>query len=175
MPRCPYCRRDLPVFETICQQCLEAGYERVAHPTPWWRRLRLTSGLYSFLFVFIYSYLIAQINRDHHPTIEGFVLLAFIVAAFLILIEVAMRNPGESRAPRRFLYGFLILFVYFFFCFWSVSSYHPIEKPALFALVFATIAGLVESVRTYPARDSGLEKKGAGRFRRPEDHSRDAV
>ena len=156
MSRCTYCRRDLPGFETICQDCLEAGYDRVAHPTPWWKQFRLTTrSLYAFLFVFVYASVILRINRDHHPTMTGRVLLALILAGSLILIGFAMRDSGERRAPRRLLYGFLIMFIYFFLRVWSVSSDHPVESPTLFAFVIGTIAGLVESVRADPRRASG--------------------
>lgn len=56
MARCPYCRRELPGVETLCDQCFRAGYDRVTHPRPWWHRLqpRFSRGnlaAYSALFV----------------------------------------------------------------------------------------------------------------------------
>lgn len=152
MSRCPYCRRELPGFETICQQCLEAGYQRIAHPKTWSQRLRVKDSLGVFLFVFAYAYIVGQINRDHHPKMTGLALLALILAAFLVFLEIGMGDSSGPKAPRRLLYGFLSLFVYFFLRLWSAFSYHPMEDPALFAFVFATIAAIVESVRTYPPR-----------------------
>ena len=41
MSRCPYCRRELPGFETVCQRCFEAGYEHVAHSKSKWQSRQL--------------------------------------------------------------------------------------------------------------------------------------
>jgi hypothetical protein len=92
MTRCPYCHRELPGFDTICQQCFEAGYERIAHPKPWSQQLRLKDSSYVFLFVFAYAYIIFQVNRDHHPTMMGLAALALVSAAPLVLIEIAIRD-----------------------------------------------------------------------------------
>src|SRR5579859_1255374 len=98
MSRCPYCRRELPGFETLCQRCFEKGYERVAHPKPWWRRPRLTHhSFFTFLFVFVYTYIIFAINRENHPTMTGLVFLALIIAAGLILMSIAMRDSSEPK------------------------------------------------------------------------------
>jgi len=165
MSRCPYCRRELPGFETLCQECFEAGYDRIVHPMPWWKRLRLRltyESMYVFLFIFVYVYLLAAINRDSHPTMPELALLACMLAAFLVLIDIGMRDSGEPKSVRRSLYVFLILFVYFFLRFWSVSSYHPTKNPGLTAFGFAVIATLVGSVRKDPNQSAGPQKKGAG-------------
>ncbi len=41
MSRCSYCRCELPGLETLCQQCFEAGCDRIAHPKQWWQRFQL--------------------------------------------------------------------------------------------------------------------------------------
>ncbi len=41
MSYCSCCRRDLPGLETLCQQCFEAGCDRLAHSKPWWQRFQL--------------------------------------------------------------------------------------------------------------------------------------
>jgi hypothetical protein len=41
MSRCSYCRRELPGLETLCQQCFQAGCDRLAHPKQWWQRFQL--------------------------------------------------------------------------------------------------------------------------------------
>ena len=161
MSRCPYCHRELPGLETLCQECFEKGYERIWHPKPWWQRhrLRLTHhSLYAFLFGFTYAYVVFGINRDHHPTMTGLVLLASIFAAFFILIDIALKDSGEPKVTRRTLYGFLILVMYFFVRLWAYSSYHPIKNPGLFALGFASIAAIVESTREDSRKDSALKK-----------------
>lgn len=170
MSRCPYCRHELPGLETICQKCFEAGYEQIVHPRPWWKRhrLRLTHGsLYAFLFIFGYVYLLNRIDRDHHPAIMVLALLASILAAFVVLIDIAMRDSSEPKGARRSLYIFLVLFGYFFFRLWVRSSYHPIENPALLAFVLAVIATLIGSIRADSGQDSGLQKKGAGKVPAP--------
>jgi hypothetical protein len=145
--QCPYCRRELPGFETLCQDCFEAGYDQVLHPIPWWRRMRLTyNSLYVFLFVFFYVLITTSVNRDHHPTMVGLVFLALTVTAGMILISFVLgdfRKPKVSRS--RGLWVFLLLFLYIFFRLWKVSSYHPVPNPGLWAFVAATIAAIVES------------------------------
>jgi hypothetical protein len=172
MSRCPYCRRELPGFETLCQNCFAAGYDRVVHPIPWWRRPRLTyNSLYVFVFVFIYVYILLWTNRDHHPTMVGLVFLALILAAGLILI----RDSRKPKVAHRGLYSFLILFLYFFLRLWQVSSYHPFPNPELLAFVAATIAAIAESFRADSGRSSGLQKKAPGESGAYEKNSRDAV
>jgi len=147
MSRCPYCRRELPGFETICQQCFEAGYERIAHPTPWWRRIRLTpNSLYAFLFVFGYVYLLGRIDRDHQPGLAGLAIVSFLLAAFVILIGSALTDPGKPKMKLpQTAYLLFVLFAFFFLRFWVRSTYHRVERPALFALVFAVIAAFASS------------------------------
>jgi len=161
MSRCPYCHRELPGLETLCQQCFEKGYEHIAHPRPWWQRHRprLTiRSLYVFLFVFIYGYILLGINRDNHPTMMGLVFLALILAAAPILIAIAVRDSSEPKVGRGGLYGFLMLFIYFFFRLWAYSSYHRIRNPALVALGIASISAIVESTREDYGKDSRQKK-----------------
>jgi hypothetical protein len=162
MSRCPYCHRELPGLETLCQQCFEKGYEQVAHPRPWWQRHRprLTlHSLYAFLFVFAYGYIVFGISRDHHPTMTGLVLFASILAGFIVLIDFSTKDSGEPKVGRRTLYGFFILFMYFLVRLWAYSSYHPMKNPALLALVLASIAAIVESTREDSRKDSKQKKK----------------
>jgi len=160
MSRCPYCGRELPGFETLCQKCLEEGYDRIVHPMPWWRRMRFTPDcVYVFLFVFFYGYIVLGINRDHHPTMVDLVLMALTLTAGLILIGFVSRDSRNSKVTRsRRLFAFVILFLYFSFRLWSVSSYHPFPNPALWALVTATVAAIAESFRTESGRTSGSKK-----------------
>lgn len=160
MSRCPYCDRELPGFETLCQQCFEAGYDRIAHPIPWWRRMRLTAdSLYTFLLVFGYLYLLLRINRDHHPTMMGIVGLASVMAAFIILIATVMEDFGKSKTARGRLYVFAILFAYFFCRIWVYSTYHPFPRPALFAFVIAAIAAFAACFRRDPVKVEDQQKK----------------
>jgi hypothetical protein len=104
------------------------------------------NSLYAFLFVFFYVFIITSVNRDHHPTMVDLVFLALTLAAGAILIGFALRDSRKPKVARsRSLFAFLLLFLYFFFRLWSVSSYHPIPNPALWAFVAATIAAIVES------------------------------
>jgi RsiW-degrading membrane proteinase PrsW (M82 family) len=113
--------------------------------------MRLTyNSLYAFLFVFFYVFIITSVNRDHHPTMVDLVFLALTLAAGAILIGFALRDSRKPKVARkvarsRSLCAFLLLFLSFFFRLWSVSSYHPIPNPALWAFVAATIAAIVES------------------------------
>jgi 4-amino-4-deoxy-L-arabinose transferase-like glycosyltransferase len=146
MSHCPYCRRSLPGFETLCQQCFEAGYEHITHPTPWWGQFRLTyRSLYVFFFSFVYGFIIFSINRDHRLPMLTLAILAFALAAFLIVLGIATSDPGEQWLTRPTLYGFLILFLYFFLSLWRYSSYHRVEHPVLISLAIATVAALVAS------------------------------
>jgi hypothetical protein len=160
MSRCPYCGRELPGSETLCQTCLEAGYDRIAHPMPWWQRMRFTQDcVYIFLFVFFYGYIILGINRNHHPTMVGLVLLALTLTAGLILIGVVSRDSRKPKVSRgRSLVAFVFLFLCFFLRLWSISSYHPFPNPALWVLVTATVAAIAESFRTESGRTSGSKK-----------------
>jgi len=146
----------------MCQQCFEKEYDRVAHPKPWWQRHRprLTlRSLYAFLFVFVYGYILLGINRDRHLTMMDLVCLALILAAAPILITIAVRDSSEPKLKRGGLYGFLMLFIYFFFRLWAYSSYHPMKNPALIALVIASIATFLESTREDSAQNSAQKKK----------------
>ncbi len=176
MSRCQYCRCEVPGLVTLCDECFEKGCDRIAHPTSWWQRFRLTyNSLCVFLFVFIYVYITTAVNRDNHPTMVGLVVLALILAAGLILIAFAFRDSHKPRVAHRGLYSFLILFLYFFFRLWQVSSYHPLPNRELWAFVAATIAGIVESFRADPGRTSGSQNKAPGESGAFEKNSRDAV
>ena len=167
MSRCSYCGQELPGFETLCQKCFEAGQNRIAHPTPWWQRMRFTqSCVYVFLFCFAYAYITLSTDRDHHTTIVERILLALILSGGVILIGLAL---GEARKPnvvRRGLYTFVMLFVYFFLRLWAYSSYHPFPNPTLWAFVFATIAAIVESFTVEPCESPEPEKRRRENFRR---------
>jgi len=113
MSRCPYCARELPGFETLCQQCFEAGYERVADPRPWWQRRelwhrpRLTLNiLYIFLFIFGYTLLRRQLTFYHRPTVRNSAVFALAYALIVAFIESTRRTPGigskQKRAPENF-------------------------------------------------------------------------
>ena len=90
----------------------------------------------------------------------GLVFLALTLTAGAILIgSFAVRDSLKSKVTRsRGLWAFLLLFLYFFFRLWMVSSYHPISNPALWAFVAATIAVLVESFRADRGKNAGPQK-----------------
>ena len=160
MSRCPYCGRELPGFETLCQKCLDAGYDRIAHPMPWWQRMRFTQDcVYVFLFVFFYVLITTSVNRDHHPTIVGLVFLALTLTAGMILVSFVLGDFRKPKAARsRSLWAFLLLFLYICFRLWMVSSYHPISNPALWAFVAATVAAIVESFRADRGQNARPQK-----------------
>jgi hypothetical protein len=71
MPRCAYCGRDLPGFETTCQECFEARSESVVHPEPWWHRLRprmTRENLLGFGVLFVFSFAMLRFDFPwFHP------------------------------------------------------------------------------------------------------------
>jgi hypothetical protein len=160
MSRCPYCRRELTGFETLCKDCFEAGYDRIVHPVPWWQRIRPTyDSLYEFLFVFGYLYLLLRINRDNRPTMTGLIVLALLFAVFTILIGFATRDSSKPKVTlRQAIHVFFVFFVYFFKQIWVFSTYHPLDRPALFAVVGATIAGFSASISD-PVKTKEQQKK----------------
>ena len=172
MSRCPYCDRELPGFETLCQQCFEAGCDRVVHPKPWWQRLRPTrDSLYAFLFVFGYVYLLGRIDRDHQPGTAALAILAFLLAAFIVVVGRATRDQGEPKVtPRHTAFGFFVLFAIFVFRLWvrsKSSKYLPFDSPALFALVFAVIGAFAASFPKDAVKVEGQAKKERRKTRRP--------
>jgi hypothetical protein len=122
--------------------------------------MRLTfNSLYVFLFVFFYVFIVTSVNRDHHPTLAGLVFLALTLTAGAILIgSFAVRDSRKSKVARGDLWAFLVLFLYFLFRLWIVSSYHPIPNPALWAFVAATIAAIVESFRADRGQNARPQK-----------------
>jgi hypothetical protein len=150
MSRCQYCRRPVPGLITLCDQCFEAGYDRVTHPMPWWQRYRLRLSYGSLgLFVSIFSYIYIQsgIDRDHRPPTMVLVLIAFIFAASLFFATLLTRDSDAPKLTHRILYPFLILFLYFFSRVWTRTTYHPMPHLGLVALVCAIIGTLVSSIK----------------------------
>jgi hypothetical protein len=109
MSRCPYCDRELPGFETLCQECFEAGYEQVGHPKSFWQRRDLLrqwpkltpNAVYFFLFVFLilwgHSLLhIRILDRYHRVSIldSPFVWLAY--ALVIALLESTRKDSGKK-------------------------------------------------------------------------------
>lgn len=113
MSRCPYCESELPGFETVCQKCFEAGYDRVTDTRPWWQRRelwhrpRLTlSILYMFLFGF--AFLFVNFLLDAHvfhtaPTrdIKALALASFVIALIIALIESTRRKPSKDPKQKK--------------------------------------------------------------------------
>jgi hypothetical protein len=150
MSRCQCCRREVPGLITLCDQCFEAGYDRVTHPMPWGQRYRLRLSYGSLgLFVFTFSYIYVQsgIDRDHQPPTTVLVSIAFIFAASLFFATLLTRDSTAPKLTHRILYPFLILFLLFFFRLWTRTTYHPIPHPAWIAFAFAVIATLVSSIK----------------------------
>src|SRR5690349_18360046 len=107
MSRCAYCRRELPGLETLCQQCLEKGYDRLAHSKPWWHRLRprLTRGnLVGFFILFIFSFALFRFDfpdfrARHMKTTETSSLISSLIACLAFFYE--SRSKSESVMVRR--------------------------------------------------------------------------
>ncbi len=108
MSRCPYCDRELPGFETLCQQCFEAGYEQVAHPKSWWQRRqfwrqwpRLTREiLYIFVFVLLllwgHSFLHTRLLRYHRLSVMDSPLMWLAWASIAALMESTRKDSGKD-------------------------------------------------------------------------------
>jgi predicted branched-subunit amino acid permease len=152
MSRCEYCRCEVAGLATLCDKCFEAGYDRVVNPKPWSQRFDALRGLYVFLFVFFYGVIMLQVNRDLHATMIDIAAIAFVLAALLVVIVIALRDRRKPSQPLGMLYIFLLLFAYFFFRLWKHSSYHPFPHPVLFSFVIAAIAGLVEGATGNPRK-----------------------
>lgn len=102
MSQCPYCDRELPGFETVCQKCFEAGYERIAHAKPWWKprhRPRLSlNGLYALLFTFGFCFLDARFIWHDSTKIAALLALAAALAA--VTLE-SISGDDESHTERK--------------------------------------------------------------------------
>ena len=96
----------------------------------------------------------------------GLAGLAFVIAAFLILIDSVASDSNKPKTTLRRLFGLVILFAYFFFRFWVGSTYHPFPMPALFAFVVAAIAAFAASFNRDQEKVEDQQKKGAGITRR---------
>jgi hypothetical protein len=119
MSRCPYCDRELPGFETLCQQCFEAGYEQVAHPKTWWQRRqfwrqwpRLTLDIF-YIFVFVllllwgHSLFHTRLLRYHRLSVLDSPWMWLAWASIAALMESTRKDSGEDsgrkkRAPGNF-------------------------------------------------------------------------
>lgn len=107
MSRCPYCRRELPGFKTLCQKCFEAGYERITHPKPWWQRRqwpKLTPEVvHVFTLVFLvlwgHSVLHIRMHRYHSPMILDSPLAWLAYALICAIVESTRKDSGEK--PQR--------------------------------------------------------------------------
>lgn len=113
MSRCPHCHRELPGFETVCQKCFEAGYDRVTDPRPWWQRRelwhrpRLTLSLVC-LFLFGFVYLFVQFFADTHlfhltgpQPIKRIALTSLVGALLVALVESTRRKPRKDRKQKK--------------------------------------------------------------------------
>lgn len=112
MSRCPYCGRELPGFETLCQECFEAGYEQVAHPKSWWQRRqfwrqwpRLTRDvLYVFVLVLLFlwghSFLHIRLFRYHRLSILDSPLMWLAWALISALME-STRKESSKESERK--------------------------------------------------------------------------
>lgn len=104
MPRCSNCGCDLPGLETLCQQCFEAGYDRLAQPKPWWRRFQLRPRFTRDNFIgsiFVFTLLFARLRFDfpysharHMWTTETSALFS----AFFACIAFFYEGRAKSRA-----------------------------------------------------------------------------
>lgn len=113
MSRCPYCESELPGFETVCQSCFEAGYDRVTDTRPWWQRRelwhrpRLTREiLHGFLFLFAVCFVIFFVRYRMFPiylhlTIKHITVLSLVLAATTALIESTRRKPSKDPKQKK--------------------------------------------------------------------------
>lgn len=106
MSHCPYCRRELTAFDTICKECYEAGYDRVTHPKPWWkpswsfRQPRFTlSCLYVFLFTF--GYFFVDFRFFWHSSNNRAVLAASAIALVMAVIESITEDGNPNRKTKK--------------------------------------------------------------------------
>jgi hypothetical protein len=99
MPRCQYCRCQLPGFETLCQKCFEGRSYQLFHPAPWWhfrwylpprwqwRRPRFKRvSVYLFLFWFALGFFDFRFGFFHPMAMKRALLIAFVLAALGALL-----------------------------------------------------------------------------------------
>jgi hypothetical protein len=110
MPRCPYCRRDLPGLETTCQNCFQAGYDRLVHPQSWWQRLgfhprpRLArNNLFGFCFLLVFFFVrlrfdFPYLHARHMKTTATSLVVSTLIACVAFFYE-GKREPGISYFP----------------------------------------------------------------------------
>jgi hypothetical protein len=93
MPRCSNCDRELPGFETLCQQCFEAGYDRLAHPKPWWQRFQLRPQFARDNFIgFFLLFALAFVRLRFDLTTETSALISSLFAC------VAFFHEGRAKS-----------------------------------------------------------------------------
>jgi hypothetical protein len=119
----------------------------------------MRNSVYTFIFVFGYCYLLGQIDRDHHPTMTALAILAFVLAAFTILINSVVGDSDQPQTMRGRLCGLLILFAHLFLSFWVRSTFHHIERPALFSFMPAAIAAIMAAIGENPVKVKGRQKR----------------
>jgi len=107
MPRCSYCRCELPGLETLCPRCFEAEYSRLAHPTPWWQRFQLRpqfsrDNLVGFFVLFAFSFITLRFDfpyfHDRHlrsTETSGLISAAFACIAFFFGEKVDSRTATQ--------------------------------------------------------------------------------
>lgn len=102
MSRCVYCRRRLSGFETLCQECLEAGYDRLVHPKPWWHRLRphLTRGnLFGFSLLFVFSFLLFRFDFPYfHIRHMKTTQTSAVIATAIACAAFFHHDRGQSKS-----------------------------------------------------------------------------
>jgi hypothetical protein len=101
MSLCPYCRRELPGLETLCQQCFEAEYDRQAHPKPWWQRFHMRPQFTrdNFIgFFLLFTFAFASFRFDfpyfharHMRTTESSTLISTLIAC------IAFFRQGKDK------------------------------------------------------------------------------
>jgi len=162
MSRCPYCRRELTGFDTICKDCCEAGYDRVTDIRPWWRRRQLWhrprftwTNILSSLFFFVYAFLVFRIDAYHPLTWIELAVVVFGLALCVLLMGSNTRNSNQTTRKRSSLWGFLSLVFYLAIRLGPLSYRHrSMRNPALWAFVGTATVFLIESTRRDPKEDS---------------------
>jgi multisubunit Na+/H+ antiporter MnhC subunit len=158
MSRCPYCHRELPGFETLCQRCFEAQYSQVA--TPWWQRRQLWHPpmltpdlLQLFVFAFVYTLLVFGINAYNRLTLIGLALLISGLAGYTLLMGRITKDARQTNPARSTLRSFFYLVCFFALRLWPLShSRTTTRNPALVAFVLAAVVVLIESTRRDPSK-----------------------
>ena len=159
MSRCPYCRRELPGMETLCDQCFRAGYERVTHPRPWWHRLfpRFARGNFAgFSALCVVGFAIWRFDfplfraRRMHST-DTSLILAALFACWAFFIDTKAKSPDATPLEAQFRWsGFLELAVGLIVL-GALRYTLFVSMPAALAVIFGGVVLGAQAIRKWRA------------------------